>query len=738
MSNIEQIVKGAQGLKSPSMGVTKGYSLQFDTVRPDDTMGKAFHGLSKLATWATQQYKEEPEEDKSRELFASLPMDKQRELLNNGDVGIEVNNTSRKGLKQLFGKMAADAYMTSLFQMVHDGHLGSPDDVQQAYRNGYRTFMNSQKAKYNIDDNDEDFLKGFSGNVHSGMMEIMKIASNKSNEKNKASIEFGYVQNFNNLSRDNVTGLMDGTVADMTWTAFRDGVDTLKIPTDASGVNIANQILTNASQQIGGYKFLEDSRNLLVVMNGRKGTIEEHIGKDKYELLMERSKSYQIDYTTAQGAEMARDLAKVSNINSEMTQEERVATVDKWQRWTNTWFPSEKNNQYREQLKRASLAIDSITMQQVAGERQRNLKKSEEQAKDHAYVMDVYRAMNGEKGVQLLAENRPDYSENDILRAAGVAIQEVKKLPPEEQPTMFAKMLAADQLGGGIASMLKGDFDKALREFNSAVANKEVPEEMPNFDWAYKVYKEIPEVVFQHYPDLVPLFSTMNLMDSHGYNRNQLIANRIDQQALKDSGLEKQSDQYYQTAIKDKDWGVDYPASSMGAAKLIFTSTYASTGNAELATEATDKFLKDSTWQYEGESKGFWSGLFGGSNDVYGRIPKNNLRITEDPDSYKQGAEALTAVISEIKKVNKNSITVKQNGDKTLIIANDGSWKRELTSKDLNTIYNQIQNVKAVTQLEDSYQTKQEAVKYLDKQSKANKQAKQKAKEFRNPKTYMI
>ena len=681
--SLEQLVKSTQQLGGTGLVGTKTFSQQDYVATPKDNSIN-IQALSQIASWATNKYLNKPEEDKSKELFATLPIDKQREILNGGG-DIKHTKTTVSNLKKMWGQLEANNYMTGLYQQAQDGKFNSPADLQKAYSDGLNKMMDTSAFKLGINKDDEDFIKGYSSSIHSGMMQAMAFVSNQHNEKQKATIEFMYTDQFNKLAVDNTQGLMNGSVANAVWDNFKEGVETLKIPTDKSAMTIMNNYVSSASNTLGGVKFLEDSRNVKLMVNGHVGTIESHIGKENYELLLAKAKQHQMEYTTSEGSKMAIELDKIRDPN--MTQQERVAIIDKWKGWTNTWFPNEANNAYRQALTQATIGVNQFQRRQIEAMNQENAKNALKLEKSANYANNLNRRIAGEKGVPLTEDTLEGYTKDDILAGASYYIQGLKQLPPEEQPKAFAKALAADSVGGGIAAMLSEDFKKAQREFEGAIANGEIPESMPNFDWAYGIYKENPDLVAQHYPDMVGTFAKMNLMDKYGYKRENIITNEINNKKLKESGIDKQVDTDYKAAIESNEWSLNYPAQQMSLAQDIFKSTYAATGNPELAEKATNEFLESATWKPEEESKGIFGLFGGGSNDTYGRISRNILRLDDTPESYIQGAETMNYVIDKLKKsFSDEALTIRQLGDKIEIYTSNGSFNKIITNDELKQL----------------------------------------------------
>ena len=682
--SLEQLVKSTQQLGGSGLVGTKTFAPQEYVETPNASQFNT-QALTQIANWAANKYLNKPDEDKSKEIFATLPIEKQREILNGGG-DVKHSATTIANLKKMWGQLEANNYMTGIYQQAQDGKFKSPAELQKTYAEGLNQMMDTAAFKLGINKDDQDFIKGYSSSIHSGMMQAMSFVNNQQSEKSKATIEFMYTDQFNKLTTDNTNGLLDGSVASVVWDNFKEGVETLKIPTDKSAMTIMNNYVSSASNSLGGVKFLEDSRNVKLMVNGRVGTIESHIGKENYELLLAKAKQHQMEYTTKEGSKMAIELDKLNDPN--MSQQERVNIIDKWKGWTNTWFPNEANNPYRQALTQATIGVNQFQRKQIEAMQQQHSKDMLRQEKSANYAYNLSRRIAGEKGVPLTEDTLEGYTRDDILAGASYYIQGLKQLPPEEQPKAFAKALAADSVGGGVAAMLSEDFKKAQREFEGAIANGDIPEEMPNFEWAYSIYKENPDLVAQHYPDLLGTFAKMNLMDKYGYKRENLIINEINNKKLKESGLDKQVEADYKAATESNEWSMNYPAQSMSMAKDIFKSTFAATGDSELAAKATNEFLESATWKPEEESKGFFGLFGGGSNDTYGRISRNMLRLDDTPESYVQGAETMNYVIDKLKKsFPDEALTVRQMGDKIEVYTSNGSFSKIISNDELKQLY---------------------------------------------------
>ncbi|WP_289474937.1 hypothetical protein, partial [Klebsiella pneumoniae] len=205
--------------------------------------------------------------------------------------------------------------------------------------------------------------------------------------------------------------------------------------------------------------------------------------------------------------------------------------------------------------------------------------------------------------------------------------------------------LKADSEKGAFRTAVGELIGDAEKEWTSAVINGKMPEGGGvALNALRRVRNTDPELFAALYPDNAEMFLTMDMMDNLGVDPQFLLdADKARKSLTKEMQYE---DDKAWASLKNNSQSPELsriPATLDAAARKIYDSVKYRTGNSDMAMQQVDKFLKENTTTLTAD---------GVDGDTIGVLTRNSLRVTDDPDSWKQGKDIIDTAAKKLAETN--------------------------------------------------------------------------------------
>lgn len=677
MSKLAAALQAAQPGMSRLRARGGGMDYRAATIQPESVKPSLLDSIANFAKAGFDMYQAQDQkrkdlaDERSNEIIRKLTPEQRREALNNGTLLYQDDPYAMQALRTKSGRNAAYLVDDDVMQKVKNGEFRTRDEMEKYRHERLQDGAKSYAEQFGIDAEDADFQRGFNADITERNISLYGAHDAfLSEQAQKGAIVNSRVE-LNGVLKDPEM-LRRPDSSEFFEKYINQGLTSGSIPSDAQATQLISQSFGDVANLPGGANFLMGMADRKVTLNGATSTYRELMGEEQWNALM----------VTAQKSQFEHD-AKLTEgmrlkVNSLLLQEDPRVGWEQLQAAKaelNKYQPGEQMTPQREMLIRAEEQLQGKMAQWTAAQAQRLDEEKKGMNKMHVIDTQYQKRINGEyvsmDFKDLPAnENTGEFNHSDMVNFANQKLSEIDKMdvPDAAKDRLKLKYLQADSENGPFRTAFGTLVSDASREWSAAVINDRLPDSTPAMDNLRRIRNADPSLVAALYPAQAELFLKMDLMDQYGVEPQVLVnAERLRSSRTKEMQFE--DDKAFEAALNDRKFAdiARLPTQLRNGARAIYDATKHLTGNADMAMEQTKKFLSDNTHTFSNDDV---------EGETIGVIPKNMLRVNDDPKSWEQGAalveEARVAFIKQRPWITGQQVSISAQGDSIFITAATG------------------------------------------------------------------
>lgn len=654
---------------------------RFDYQAPNVTAPQGDSGLARALTnfldtgvsvyKAFKESTKDLADERSNEIIRKLTPQQRREAIQNGTLLYQDDPYAMEALKIKTGRNAAFAVDDEISVKIQNGEFRTRQELEEYRHTRLQDAAKSYAEEYGINPADDFYQKGFNADITDRNIAIYGAHNRFLSEESQKSSMLNTRVELNSFMNDG--DLMRSPEAGKTFMQYiKEGLVTASIPSDNHARQVIQQTVRDATQKSGGSNFLAQIKDQEIILNGVKATIGEIVGDEVFNASMVEAQGNEYKLV----AKYQEDLSL--NLQSAMLQEDPtigLARVQELKAQNNALQVGEEMTPQRQQIIAAEAQLLEAVKRKAAQQAKDNLKLLQTQNKQ-LYIDEVYNRRLAGENVSTdyqdfaVSEATGEYKRSDMNNYAEAKLHQIDNadIPEQAKDAQKLALLRADSKDGAFRNSFKTLVDDASGEWQSAVIRGQYDEEsMKRFESLRRVYNQDPSTFSALYPEQAQLFTTFDQMDKIGLDAQSLI--EADKQAASQSReMRLESDKAWaelKNDSKNKELS-RMPTSMDTVARKVWDSWYYRTGNADAATQQTQKWLNENTVTFESDSA---------DGRTVGMISKNQLMIGDNPESWQIGRD----VIEETRKKLIATYPWVTNSQLTVVEQNDSVYLQDAT-----------------------------------------------------------
>lgn len=625
-----------------------------------------------VATDAYDTVAKNKADERSDEIIRKLTPEQRRTAIQNGTLLYQDDPYAMEALKVKTGRNAAFLIDDDVMQKVKEGQFRTRGELEEYRHSRMQEGALTYAEQFGLTDSDEFFQKGFNSNITERNISLYGAHDNfLSDQAQKGALVNSKVELNGVLSDPSLLARPDS--GEFFSKYIDNAIVTGSIPSDNQAGQLISASLNDVVQRPGGTQFLQGLQDRTVTLNGATSTYKELMGDEQWNSLMVKAQSSQFQNDAKLMEKFQLDMNSALNQENvstgwEMLQAQKEQ-LDKLQ-------PGEELTPQRQMLIQAQMQLQDRFRQQSAA----TAKAMDDQKKviNKSQVIDqqFQKRLNGEYVSTDFKDmpsndNTGEFKHSDMVNYANQKLASIDQMQitDSQKDKMKLDYLRADSEAGAFRTAVGVMITDAGNEWQAAVINGSFNSDSPALSNLRRLRNTDPDLVAALYPDKAELFLTMDMMDKQGIDPQVIIdADRSRRSLTKEMQYE---DDKAWASLKNNSESPELsriPASLDGMARKIFDSTKYRTGNADMAMQQVDKFLKDSTVTFTGDNV---------DGDAIGIIPKNALQVSDDPKSWEQGRdiidEARKGLIAANPWITNQQLTVYQQGNSIFMMDTTGT-----------------------------------------------------------------
>lgn len=624
------------------------------------TLGKfAQMGADAAMKWKENQ--KSKADERSNEIIRSLTPEQRRQAIKDGVLMYQDDPDAMEALNVKTGRNAAFLIDDEVAQKIQQGNFRTREEMEQFRHNALQEGMRKYADQYGIDIGNEAFQRGFNADITDRNIALYGSHDKYISDQTQKGAILNTKVELNSALNDPAV-LRSGRAGEFFEAYFQNGLVTGSIPSDDAAAGMISTALGDVTSREGGTAFLQSVENRKVSLYGKETTFRDLLGKEQWDNLMVKAQATEFK-NNAKLTESFR-----LDINNALNQENLTVGWEQLQgikAKLDAIQPGEEMTPQREWLISAQEQMQNRFNQESKALAAATDKEKKTLNKQRALDGLYDRRINGEY-ISLDPNDIPSnedtgkYERSDLINFANKKLLEIDSMqvPDNVKDDLKLKYLRADPKDGPFRTAVGVMVQDAANEWSSSVINGEM-KETPAMDNLRRIRNTDPDLVAALYPEQAELFLTLDQLDSQGINPQMLIdADRKRSRMTKDMQYE---DDRAWASLKNNSESPELsriPASLDSMARKIYDAVSYRTGNADMAMQQVDKFLKDSTVTFKGDDV---------DGDTIGILPKNMLQVSDDPKSWEQGRdildEARKGIIAKNPWVTNKQLSVFQQGD---------------------------------------------------------------------------
>ncbi|YP_009949117.1 internal virion protein [Enterobacter phage EcpYZU01] len=632
----------------------------------DSGLARAFTNFVESGTGMYKQFVEtakDKADERSNEIIRKLTPQQRREAIQNGTLLYQDDPYAMEALRVKTGRNAAFAVDDEINIKIQNGEFRTRQDMEEYRHQRLQDAAQSYAEEAGINPADENFQKGFNDNITDRNVAIYGAFNKYFSKQSENTAMLNTRVEMNSFLNDG--DLMRSPEAGKSFMAYlRDGLTTAAIPSDQRAVEVITQTVRDAIQKSGGSNFLQQVRGERITLNGVDATVEEIVGPEVFNAAMVEAQGTEYKLV----AKYQEDLSL--GVQSAMLQDDPtigLAQIQKLKAQNNQLQPGEELTPQRQMLINAEASLLEAVKRKSAETAKENTKLIQTQNKQ-LVIDEVYQRRLAGENVSTNYEDLPvttatgEFKRSDMNNYAMGKLQQIDNMdiPEAAKDAQKVALLRADTTNGPFRNAYKTLTEDAAGEWQAAVIRGQYDtDKMKRFESLRKAYTQDPSSFAALYPDQAALFTTFDQMDKMGLDPQTMI--EADKQAASQSReMRIESDKAWQELkndSKNKDLS-RLPTSLDASARKVWDSWYYRTGNADAATQNTQKWLNENTVTFNSDQQ---------DGKAIGMVSKQQLMIGDNPESWQVGRDIIDTARQQLIKtnpwvVNSQLSVVEQNG----------------------------------------------------------------------------
>lgn len=668
-SNIESALANRTMGRGRAPGKTIAVNYQAANVQAptgDSGLARALTNFVESGTGLYKQFKDEEKtraDERSNEIIRKLTPQQRREAIQNGTLLYQDDPYAMEALRVKTGRNAAFAVDDEINVKIQNGEFRTRQEMEEYRHQRLQDAAKSYAEEAGINPTDEFFQRGFNDNITDRNIAIYGSFNKYFSKQSEETAMLNTRIEMNSFLNDG--DLMRSPESGKTFMAYlRDGLTTAAIPSDQRAREVITQTVRDAIQKSGGSNFLQQVRGERITLNGVDATVEEIVGPDVFNAAIVEAQGTEYKLV----AKYQEDLAL--GVQSAILQDDPtigLAQIQKLKEQNNLLQPGEELTPQRQMLINAEASLLEAVKRKSAEQAKENTKLIQTQNKQ-LVIDQVYQRRLAGDNVSTNYEDLPvsdatgEFKRSDMNNYAAAKLQQIDQMdiPEAAKDAQKVALLRADTNNGPFRNAFQTLTQDAAGEWQAAVIRGQYdPDKMKRFESLRRAYTQDPSSFAALYPDQAQLFSTFDQMDKIGLDPQTMI--EADKQAASQSReMRMESDKAWQELKNDsrnKDLS-RLPTSLDSSARKVWDSWYYRTGNADAATQQTQRWLNENTVTFQSE---------GSDGKSIGMVSKHQLMVGDNPESWQVGRDIIDTARQQLIKVNPWVVNsqlsvVEQNG----------------------------------------------------------------------------
>ncbi len=587
-------------------------------------------------------------DERSNEIIRKLTPEQRREAIQNGTLLYQDDPYAMESLKIKTGRNAAYLVDDDVAQRVKNGEFRTREEMEQYRHSRLQEGAKSFAEQFGIKESDEYFQKGFNSDITERNISLYGSHDNFLSDQAKKGAVINSRVELNSVLNDPDT-LRSPYAGEFFENYFRAGLTTGSIPSDDQAFSMVSQGLNDVVNKEGGAQFLQQIEGRKIALHGKETTYKELLGNEQWNAMMVKAQhnEFQLNAKRTEGFKL--------NVNSALNQGDTGKGWEMLQGYKQELDkiqPGEEMTPEREFLINAQAQMQDRFKQESAATAKEMDKQQKTINKQSVIDAQFEKRLKGQYVPTSYSdmptnENTGEFTHSDMVNYANKKLADIDAmdLTTEQKDRMKLDYLKADSEKGAFRTSVGELIGDAEKEWSSAVINGKMPQDGGVAMNALRRMRNAdPELFASLYSDKAEMFLTMDMMDNQG----------IDPQVLLDAdksrkGLTKEmqyEDDKAWSSLKNNSESPELsrmPAPLDTGARKVYDSVKYRTGNADMAMQQVDKYLKENTTTFTGDDV---------DGDTIGVVTRNALRVTDDPDSWKQGKDIIDTAAKKIAETN--------------------------------------------------------------------------------------
>lgn len=631
------------------------------------------------------QYQKDKADERSNEIIRKLTPEQRREAIKNGTLLYQDDPYAMEALKVKTGRNAAYLVDDEVAQKVKNGEFRTRQELEEFRHSRLQEAAKNYAEQFGINESDEFYQKGFNSDITERNIALYGAHDNFLSDQAKKGAVINSRVELNSVLNDPET-LRSPYAGEFFENYFTAGLTTGSIPSDDQAFTMISQGLSDVVNREGGGQFLQQIENRKVKLHGKETTFKELMGAEQWNNLMVKAQHNEFKLNAK------KTEAFQLNVNSALNQENVNTGWEQLQSIKaelDTLQPGEEMTPERQALINAQTQMQDRMKRETAELAKQMDKQQKSMNKMNVIDAQFQKRLNGQYvstayGDMPTNENTGEFTHSDMVNYANKKLADIDAMgiPDAQKDRMKLDYLKADSEKGAFRTAVGELIGDAEKEWTSAVINGKMPEDGGvALNALRRVRNTDPELFAALYPDKAEMFLTMDMMDNQGIDPQILLdADKARQSLTKDMQYE---DDKAWAALKNNSQSPELsrmPATLDAGARKIYDSVKYRTGNADMAMQQVDKYLKENTTTLTGDDV---------DGDTIGVLTRNSLRVTDDPDSWKQGKDIIDQAAKKLAETNpwvtNKQLTVFERGDSIYLMDTTGQvnvrYDKQLLSK---------------------------------------------------------
>lgn len=672
--------------KAIQVGVDPSYEQKSQLI---GTVGKLAQ-MGADAYMKYDDYKKSKADERSNEIIRKLTPEQRREAIKNGTLLYQDDPYAMEALKVKTGRNAAYLVDDEVAQKIKEGGFRTRQEMEEFRHSRMQESAKSYAEQFGIDESDQYYQKGFNSDITERNISLYGAHDNFLSDQAKKGAVINSRVELNSVLNDPQT-LRSPYAGEFFENYFKAGLTTGSIPSDDQAFTMITQGLSDVVNREGGGQFLQQIENRKVTLHGQETTYKELMGAEQWNNLMVKAQHNEFQLNAK------RTEAFSLNVNSALNQENlstgweqlqgMKAELDRIQ-------PGEEMTPERQALINAQTQMQDRMQRETAELSKQMDKQKKSQNKLSVIDQQFQKRLDGQYvstayGDMPTNENTGEFTHSDMVNYANKKLADIDSMDisASQKDRMKLDYLKADSEKGAFRTAVGELIGDAEKEWTAAVVNGKMPDDAVALNALRKIRNSDPNLFAALYPDKAEMFLTMDMMDNQG----------IDPQILLDADKARQSQTKEMQFEDDKAWAslknnsqspelTRLPTALDAGARKIYDSVKYRTGNADMAQQQVDKYLKENTTTLTGDDV---------DGETIGVLTRNSLRVTDDPDSWKQGKDILDKAAKQLAETNpwvtNKQLTVFERGDSIYMMDTTGQVNVRYDKALLSKMYQENQ-----------------------------------------------